>query len=1099
MANSLSDNTKNGVKGMGRNGSSVLTQRDIVRVIQARVDNIMRSIEEIAVKAANQTSLNAAIQSIETSLNRFSANVNSAPFKAMWIKFAIFRHEVKRLVNFTNSLHTITKNSEQGIRALTTISTLAEALGETMKIIRSIKTPKLMIVKTMRMSNTMKNLCYIAGYAVLISPLMSTAITAMGAMRVFTANLKVTMDMIRHTHAGFFLNHKLKRIMKALRVIQTIINRVARMKNIKKAFIKMSLIAGFFYMLALTMTVIVLLTPIFLLAPIAMIGILIALAMFWFMMWLMNKILAKSAKNAWIAMLLVMFITLCFVMIAFAIMLLIVLAVPILTNILWLIGLVVVIIIFAAVVALLGKTIAKKLDLILMAIEGMVLLLVVMTLMTVVVGLMYAISLMAQPIWENFEYIMGVMLVITSVGLAAVGIGAAATYAVVGIPGLAILIAILGLLTVITLQLKVLQEITLDIEDIKKILLDVDTATDLIKEYFASDEVSFGGLFNDIGSAAKLAAISNMVGTIEKIAKRLNEIQNIELDGVAIEAVVDQVYKVVDKIEEKINANDKLPDDFSAKELWVSFKAGIAEALQGQAEKNKLGRADAILGKLHKLSKTINEIQNVKIETETVLANIDDIYAVVDKIEEKINANDKLPDDFSAKDLWVSFKSGIAEALQGQAEKNKLSRADAILGKLHNISESINAIQELNINKEKVDEKITLLYSFVDDIQKRIQENEKLPEDFTISQWWSAKKKGWAEDMQAEAAEGKIGRSEAIIVKLSSICEALKTINEFEIDTASAKTKVTSLLTASNEIYDLVMKGSQLPPDAAALMNGQEWGKKEKKAYDALKEKRAALSEMTDDQFGKVDVVFNRVTDLCEKVKKIAELEVKQTESVNKANSVFAAVNALINVVETTQYGKLQPSEFNKKHIKMLNAILDINRAMSKLTQVSTSQVANHKNMLENYGKFIEKVNRMDITKVQKTALMFRQMSRFSESINGNFDRLAMAINEKLMPAVDALKEVLEEIPIRLDRSAQNITKAIDDTQRVTPPTQEELTEKYKNLGFSDDDVAKKVQADQKEAAKKVEKDIPKAIHHIKELLEGSVTGIKGLKIRTTP
>ena len=61
------------------------------------------------------------------------------------------------------------------------------------------------------------------------------------------------------------------------------------------------------------------------------------------------------------------------------------------------------------------------------------------------------------------------------------------------------------------------------------------------------------------------------------------------------------------------------------------------------------------------------------------------------------------------------------------------------------------------------------------------------------------------------------------------------------------------------------------------------------------------------------------------------------------------------------------------------------------------------------YGKFIEKINTVDLAKLTAANNMMKNLSEFSKSINGNFDKLADTINEKLIKALEELKDVLEK------------------------------------------------------------------------------------------
>jgi hypothetical protein len=62
---------------------------------------------------------------------------------------------------------------------------------------------------------------------------------------------------------------------------------------------------------------------------------------------------------------------------------------------------------------------------------------------------------------------------------------------------------------------------------------------------------------------------------------------------------------------------------------------------------------------------------------------------------------------------------------------------------------------------------------------------------------------------------------------------------------------------------------------------------------------------------------------------------------------------------------------------------------------------------LEGHMQFIEKLNSMDITKLETSAKLFEHISDFSRSINGNFYDLAACINQELMPTLERLEEIL--------------------------------------------------------------------------------------------
>jgi hypothetical protein len=99
-----------------------------------------------------------------------------------------------------------------------------------------------------------------------------------------------------------------------------------------------------------------------------------------------------------------------------------------------------------------------------------------------------------------------------------------------------------------------------------------------------------------------------------------------------------------------------------------------------------------------------------------------------------------------------------------------------------------------------------------------------------------------------------------------------------------------------------------------------------------------------------------------------------------------------------------------------------VRSVLKTMMQYSASCTAeatsNTERVLQNYDKFLTKVNDMKLGNLKTTAKMFEQMARFSESINGNFDALADTLNEKIAPLMEELKELLNDVQERVAEKA---------------------------------------------------------------------------------
>jgi hypothetical protein len=140
-----------------------------------------------------------------------------------------------------------------------------------------------------------------------------------------------------------------------------------------------------------------------------------------------------------------------------------------------------------------------------------------------------------------------------------------------------------------------------------------------------------------------------------------------------------------------------------------------------------------------------------------------------------------------------------------------------------------------------------------------------------------------------------------------------------------------------------------------------------------------------------------------------------------------------------------------------LDIVTDLNDTMTDLAKVDGSQVSGQKKMLDNYGKFIDKVNTIDVEKVKTTADVFGQMAKFSESINGDFEELASTLNEKLMPVLEELKGVMSEIPEKLDKGFADTSASIGANQSSVQPNEVKAQVSRENPKMDEDEINKEV------------------------------------------
>lgn len=138
-----------------------------------------------------------------------------------------------------------------------------------------------------------------------------------------------------------------------------------------------------------------------------------------------------------------------------------------------------------------------------------------------------------------------------------------------------------------------------------------------------------------------------------------------------------------------------------------------------------------------------------------------------------------------------------------------------------------------------------------------------------------------------------------------------------------------------------------------------------------------------------------------------------------------------VNIVEADKARKnLQSIETVCKDVaSSFNRMLDIKTGFTDLTK----QAEQFKSITISTGVLINKINGLDISKVTALAKMFGNAAAFSRAIDGNFDKLADVINEKIAPLLEGLKQAIEEADKHIQENKDNN----DSTDKKETPESE--------------------------------------------------------------
>ena len=165
----------------------------------------------------------------------------------------------------------------------------------------------------------------------------------------------------------------------------------------------------------------------------------------------------------------------------------------------------------------------------------------------------------------------------------------------------------------------------------------------------------------------------------------------------------------------------------------------------------------------------------------------------------------------------------------------------------------------------------------------------------------------------------------------------------------------------------------------------------------------------------------------------------------NMLTNIGAAVNSMSSTINSMEFAESDKLDENLQNIT--TTITKITTTFNKLLGSKSNQAlgflvkqtAQYANIVANTDKLVNKVNGLDIAKMNALAKMFGNAAAFSQSINGNFDRLASIINEKIAPLIEGLKTAIENadktIKDRVTNKPQTSNMLPNSTQTNTPTT----------------------------------------------------------------
>ncbi len=172
-----------------------------------------------------------------------------------------------------------------------------------------------------------------------------------------------------------------------------------------------------------------------------------------------------------------------------------------------------------------------------------------------------------------------------------------------------------------------------------------------------------------------------------------------------------------------------------------------------------------------------------------------------------------------------------------------------------------------------------------------------------------------------------------------------------------------------------------------------------------------------------IKMIVDPIMTMVDAVKKINEtMSTVDLESADNLKYVMAGSVAAVAEIGEKDFAALERrTKILDEYANVIKKFMDANAKKEAADNV-------HRTM-EDTGKFVIQLNKVSDSKLAKMASIAKNMADFARKINGNFDRLADAMNEKMVTALDKVDKTLKEVNKTMNEMPGKMRSAVGGVQ----------------------------------------------------------------------
>lgn len=638
------------------------------------------------------------------------------------------------------------------------------------------------------------------------------------------------------------------------------------------------------------------------------------------------------------------------------------------------------------------------------------------TVVYIVEALMTSLIKTFAPEGSN-PLVKGVMAV---VGLAATTAGLIATFpmllaSVLSISAILLIGGMLKLVSLMTLDRGKIREVVGDILSLVGDIADMLSTTLLSRNPqdrgILGDIVDFvyPPLTNVVDSISQFATVAMMtfsVMALVMIGGLLRLIQMLELDPGKIRDNISQIFdcigQIVKSFQEEVIFNTSGSGLFDSLVQWIS--PTMFSAWQSFSMFVNVGMMFGVVLLLNGLARCLQGLTNLVIDTGSIQNNIRKVFDTIALIQQKLGDAytwENAKQDGVMGTIAKAFGfGGTWKLVHSLMQLGQVATLYGIIALVESMAGSLSKLAGIDLQGlQQATVKSGLVVDTVNTISKKLTDKDLVDEDDledmieVFAKMDEMYKK--ISELSKKAAEvgsidlSKVNNSKLIINSVKSIStEGLTKITNNEVvkvdnlkSITTAYQKVTSELSRVGEIdmkkvQDMMIAVSVIARGSAKIGKVEEIG----------------------------TVLPRNTKSMVEMVSEMNTLKIGDgLATINRLQTMTTAVVANMRTISAADLDE----DSITRRIGLMKAL---NNYLGSIVQVDDKAVKNTKEITDTYIKFLDRLDKADLQRLQVTERMLRNWADLSQSIRGNFEGFATSINEHIAPLLKDLNMTMDEV-----------------------------------------------------------------------------------------